>query len=226
MIFDFSGTLFRCEPVDSWLRAVLADAGIDAADDEVGAAVARLRASGAMPGLPPESPVPAHLSEVWARRDLAPDDHRAAYTALARQAALPWPGLEDALYERHRVPQAWHPFPDTTPALRLLRDRGVPVAVLSNIAWDVRPTFQHHGTDEFISGYVLSFREGMVKPDPRIFGRACELLGHDPAEVLMVGDNVVADGGASAIGCTFRTVAHLPPQQRPSALLEVVSDVG
>ncbi|MGH6656192.1 MAG: HAD family hydrolase, partial [Actinocrinis sp.] len=111
--------------------------------------------------------------------------------------------------------------------LESLRDRGAPVAVLSNIAWDVRPIFKHFGIDHLISGYVLSYEVGVGKPDPEVFRIACSLLGfaHAPRDVLMVGDNRVADGGATAIGCEFRLVGHLPVNQRPRALLDAVEGV-
>jgi FMN phosphatase YigB (HAD superfamily) len=222
VIFDFSGTLFRCEDTGSWLRGALAEAGIEAADAEVDAYAERLRASGGQPGGHADFRVPEHLAPLWARRDLTAADHRAAYTALIRQAGLPWPELDGILYDRHCLPETWLPYPDTLAALEALAEREVPVAVLSNIAWDLRPVFEHHGVDHLVAGYVLSYEAGVQKPDPRIFRLACDLLGHDPYDVLMVGDNVVADGAATEIGCTFSAVDHLPVADRPRALLEAV----
>ena len=34
VLFDFSGTLFRIEPTESWLRAVLARSGVSMPEDE------------------------------------------------------------------------------------------------------------------------------------------------------------------------------------------------
>lgn len=226
VIFDFSGTLFRCEDTISWLGAALDQAGIGASDSEIAEAAARLEATGGQPGAHPSIAVPPRLAELWARRDSSAAAHRAAYSALIDEAALPWPGLTDMLYDRHAVPGAWWPYPDTVAALRLLADRGVPVAVVSNIGWDLRPVFRHHDVDPMIRGYLLSFEEGLVKPDPRIFHKACELLGHEPPDVLMVGDDQIADAGATAIGCAFRLVPHRPPANRPRALLDAIEDVG
>jgi HAD superfamily hydrolase (TIGR01493 family) len=210
-MFDFSGTLFHCEDAESWLRAVLRQAGIQAADAAVLTCASRLMASGGQPGR--------------ARRDLDATAHRAAYTALIEESDLPWPGLADALYERHAAPEAWWPYPDTVGALELLADRAIPVVVVSNIGWDLRPVFRYHHIDHLVHGYALSYEEGMAKPDPRIFRRACELLGHAPADVLMVGDDRVADAGATALGCGFRAVDHLEPRERPHALLDVVENL-
>lgn len=223
VLFDFSGTLFHCESAESWLRASLASVGIAATDAEVATYAARLHASGGQPGGHSEFAVPAHLADLWARRDLSMKDHRAAYCALIADAGLPWPGLADVLYERHYAPAAWDVYPDTVAVLQALRARGVPVAVVSNIGWDLRTVFKHFDVDHLIDAYVLSYEVGVKKPDPGIFALACELVGHAPADVLMVGDHLDADGGAAAIGCSFRLVSHAPVDSRPRALLDAVS---
>jgi len=225
VMFDFSGTLFHCEDAESWLRAVLRQAGIQATEAAVRACASRLVATGGQPGSRVDFTVPPQLASAWARRDLNSDAHRAAYTSLIRESDLPWPGLADALYERHAAPEAWWPYPDTVGALELLADRAVPVVVVSNIGWDLRPVFRHHHLDHLVHGYALSFEEGTAKPDPRIFRQACELLGHAPTDVLMVGDDRVADAGATVLGCGFRAVDHLEPSERPHALLDVVENV-
>jgi HAD superfamily hydrolase (TIGR01493 family) len=226
VIFDFSGTLFRCEDPRSWLRGALAEAGIETPDAEISSCAERLAASGGQPGGYADFRVPEQLAGLWARRDLTADNHRAAYTALIRLAGLPWPGLDDILYDRHRLPEAWLRYPDTLAVLELLAERGIPVAVLSNIGWDVRPVFVYHGVDHLVASYVLSFEAGMQKPDPRIFRLTCDLLGEDPCDVLMVGDNQRADGAATEIGCSFRAVGHLSVSERPSALLDAVGIQG
>ena len=226
VIFDFSGTLFHCEDTEAWLRGALRHAGITATDDEVTQYAARLHASGGQPGGRPDVTVPAELAELWARRDLTPTDHRAAYTALVDRVGLPWPGLEDVLYDRHCAPEAWDAYPDTVSALELLRERGLPVAVLSNIGWDPRPVFKYFNVDHLIRGYVLSYEVGVKKPDPRIFQLACDVLGEAPADVLMVGDDPVADAGATAIGCAFAAVEHAPVGSRPRALLDALGGFG
>jgi HAD superfamily hydrolase (TIGR01509 family) len=222
VIFDFSGTLFRCEEADAWLRATLAKAGIEATEEEIEHYAGRLHASGGQPGGHSDVSVPPHLEQLWQDRDLDHVTHRTVYTELTRLAGLPWPGIEEMLYDRHWEPLAWHPYPDTRAALESLRERGIQAGVLSNIVSDIRQVFVNYGLDALIAGYVLSYEHGIQKPDPEIFLRACEMLGQDPADVLMVGDNEAADGAATAVGCSFRAVSHLPVSQRPRALLDAV----
>ncbi|WP_370093503.1 HAD family hydrolase [Streptacidiphilus sp. MAP12-20] len=217
VMFDFSGTLFRIESVEAWWQAAVAELGLDLPEAGAAACVARLRRLGALPGSP-SGTVPEELATLWQERDLDMVRHRAAYTGLARAADLPDDRLADALYERHRSPEAWRPYPDTAAVLTQLRRRGVPVAVVSNIGWDLRPVFRRHRLDELVDAYVLSFEQGVQKPDPAIFETACRELGHDPADVLMVGDDLTADGGATALGCPFHAVEHRPVDDRPAGL--------
>ncbi|WP_328321644.1 HAD family hydrolase [Streptomyces sp. NBC_00388] len=222
VLFDFSGTLFRIEPVTTWLRAALDATGTTLSQDEFSLRAAELTAAGALPGGPDPQRVPPGLAGLWESRDRSAELHQAAYTGLARQVELPDPALYDALYARHKAPLAWSPYPDTAEVLATLHARGIGVGVVSNIGWDLRPVFRTHGVDPYVDGYTLSYEHGIQKPDVRIFRAACAALGQDPRETLMVGDSRHADGGARDLGCAVHFVDHLPAAERPDALLPVL----
>ncbi|MFI0742886.1 HAD family hydrolase [Streptomyces sp. NPDC021100] len=218
VLFDFSGTLFRIESPTAWLRHAAARHGPPLDDGELTRLAAALAAAGAQPGGPPPVTVPPHLTDAWAHRDRSAAEHRAAYLGLAREVALPDEGLYEALYARHMEPDAWLPYPDAPGALASLRERGIPVAVVSNIGWDPRPVFRAHGLHAYVDAFVLSYAHGVQKPDARLFRTACRAIGRRPEDVLMVGDSAAADGGAAAIGCAVRLVEHRPAAERPDAL--------
>jgi putative hydrolase of the HAD superfamily len=228
VMFDFSGTLLRVGPVSRWLPGALAGSGRSLPPEESARYARRLEEVGALPGLPPLS-VPADLEPLLAVRDLGPEEHVAAYSALARRAALPWEDAEELyrrLYAWHMTPDAWRPYPDAAEVLGGLRERGVRVAVVSNIGWDLRPIFRAHGVADHIAEFVLSYEHEVQKPDPRIFRLALDALGTTPEDTLMVGDNAGADGGAAALGCPVLLVDPLPAAERPGALLPVLDTVG
>lgn len=229
VMFDFSRTLFHVESVADWFDSVDLGQDTDLSEAERAACVRRLTELGALPGGPnPLLPPPG-----WEQRDVTAERHRSVYTAQTRAALLPALGPDRAdavsveLYDRHMTAGTWRsPYPDAEPVLKELRRRGVPVAVVSNIGWDLRPIFVHFGLDPYVSAYVLSYELEVQKPDPRIFLAACDLLGTAPEETLMVGDDEAADGGATALGCTFLHVEGLPVAERTDALLPVLDLVG
>ncbi|MEU7598307.1 HAD-IA family hydrolase [Streptomyces sp. NPDC039022] len=226
VLFDFSGTLLRIESPESWLRAVLHETGTDVAEEEVARLAAELSRAGALPGGSSPDHMPSELAALWEVRDRSADRHRELYTGLARQVPLPDDALYDALYERHMTPAAWEPYPDAAEVLSELRRRGIRTGVVSNIGWDLRPVLRAHGLDRFVDSYVLSYEHGIQKPDPRLFEIACEELGLPPTEVLMVGDDRTADGGATALGCTYLPVDHVPPPERPNGLRPALASAG
>jgi putative hydrolase of the HAD superfamily len=228
VLFDFSGTLLRIEPVRSWLGAVLAGRfpALRVSEEELDRYAGLLADAGALPGGGDPLRIPPGLAELWATRDESAARHRAAYTGLSRQVELPEDALHDELYARHMTPAAWQPYPDAAEVLRALHTRGVAVGVISNIGWDLRPVFREHGLDRYVDAYVLSYEYGIQKPDPRLFRTACEAVGQHPAQVLMVGDDRRADGGAAALGCAVHFVDPLPADERPDALRPVLGLLG
>ncbi|WP_062216124.1 HAD family hydrolase [Streptomyces sp. NBRC 109706] len=223
VLFDFSGTLLRVEPTLDWLRVGLDRVGVSLPADEARRRAAELERVGALPGGSEPDRVPPDLRELWEARDIDPSGHRELYVRLAEQVPLPGaPEVYDALYDRHREPAAWRAYPDTGPVLRALRERGLRIAVVSNIGWDLRPVFREHGLLDLVDAFALSFEHGVQKPDPALFAHACEALGVAPERALMVGDNARADGGATALGCAVHLVRHLPVDRRPEDLLPVL----
>ncbi|WP_329048281.1 HAD-IA family hydrolase [Streptomyces violaceus] len=121
-------------------------------------------------------------------------------------------GVEETAYRELTAPDAWLPCSDTRPALRaLLRARGLRIGLVSDFAWDLRVHLAHAGLEDLIDGFVISYEQGREKADPQLFLKACAGLGADPRATLMVGDNPVRDGAATA--CGLRAYI-LPAEQR------------
>jgi HAD superfamily hydrolase (TIGR01509 family) len=98
-----------------------------------------------------------------------------------------------------RLPEGWSPYADTEATLRGLRAAGVPVAVVSNIGFDIRPLFKAWDLLDLVDAFVLSYEVGHCKPDLAIFSRACAELGVAPERAVMVGDTP-ADAAAVRAG--------------------------
>lgn len=143
-------------------------------------------------------------------RDLSPERHRAVWTELYASCGADrlGSGLSDALYDLTVSPQSWEAFPDALGTLHALRERGIPVGVLSDTGFDLRPVLDALQLSPWLDAVVLSCDSGACKPEPEVFRAACARLGADPAATLMVGDNPLTDGGAVTAGLA---VLLLPP---------------
>lgn len=216
VIFDFSGTLFRLEEDESWYSD-LTDAGGRPFDLAEQAEV--MRRMTAPSGQVVE--LGAEFVDAWENRDLDPVEHRKVYLEVLRASGVPGPQA-GALYDRLIDPDQWTPYPDTAEVLRGLHDAGHRIGVISNIAFDIRPAFERLGITRYVEVFTLSYLEGVIKPDPKIFLRTCERLGVAPEEALMVGDSPEADGGAEAVGCQVAIVDPVPTPERPTGLLDAV----
>jgi FMN phosphatase YigB (HAD superfamily) len=133
-------------------------------------------------------------------RDLSMQAHRECWTNLYRPfdrlAPELQPPLSVRIYNDAASGSAHLPFPDTASCLDALAAMGVPMGVVSDIGWDVRQPFVKHGIASRFKVFVPSFAHGCEKPDRRLFQAACDVLGVELDEVLMVGDNPERDGGA------------------------------
>jgi HAD superfamily hydrolase (TIGR01509 family) len=213
VVFDFHHTLAHAGDPAVWLREAWTNLGRDGDPEST---FGRDRHDAAV----------AFLDQLWERareidpeseRDLDPDRHREVFDRLIAEA----PGIDlelaDALYAiMHRQ---WDVYDDVLPVLEALRDKGVRVAMLSNVGFDLTPTLERTGVGALVDGSVLSYAVGVVKPDPGIFQRALEVLDLPASEVLMVGDAWRDDAGAAALG--VRTLI-LPRTDHPSHGLELV----
>jgi HAD superfamily hydrolase (TIGR01509 family) len=219
VLFDYSGTLFRLEEDDSWFEGIK----IDEREVDGHVQVELMRRLTAPTGRSVD--MTDEQYHAWVNRDLTPHLHREAYLHVLRES-----GLADhhaqALYDRVLDTASWTPYPDTAEVLKGLHRQGIKIAVVSNIAWDIRPGFVTIGAADYVDEFVLSFEVGAIKPDAVIFQTALARLGVDAAHAVMVGDSDEADGGARAVGCGFILVDPLPTSQRTDGLASALTEYG
>jgi len=213
VLFDWGDTLFSPPDAASVIVAAAAERGVRIDPTQARALWDELWAMGKTP------------EELAKGRDLTMAAHRGVWTALFERADAAVPGIASALYERVMDPSAWIPYPDSAPTLRALRSRGVRIGIVSNVPRDLRPIFSGHGLADLVDAFTHSFEVGAEKPDPAIFLRACEALGTQPGETLMVGDHPVADAGAVVAGLRFHLLPPDGAADRPRGLDRVVAIV-
>jgi HAD superfamily hydrolase (TIGR01509 family) len=212
VLFDWRRTLVH-DPPDEWWIARALDALGRATDD---AAVATL-----CEGLR----TAARLAEVVDGErtcDCSAAAHRDWSMMYFRLA-----GLDDDLCESLYAldfDAMCHPFyPDAAPVLRALRDRGCRIALVSDIHVDLRSEIVAADLYDCFDAFVLSFEQGVQKPQPEIFEIALRALDVHPAETLMVGDRASHDGGAVALGITTLLLPEVASADVPVGLHRVLA---
>ncbi|RYV49683.1 HAD family hydrolase [Pengzhenrongella frigida] len=196
VIFDWRGTLVTTLSERQWVRAALCDRGRAAGPGDVDRLVTAIRAA---------SGVENRLEGPGVDSDA--DYHQRTYLEVFHDAGCD-DDLARALYEVESDPRH-NPFAtDALGTVLELRRRGVRVAVLSDIHFDVRPAFTAAGFENAVDVFTLSFEQGIQKPDSRMFTRTVGALGVEPADALMVGDRSGPDGAAVEAGIT---TLLLPP---------------
>jgi HAD superfamily hydrolase (TIGR01509 family) len=210
VLFDFHGTLaMTIDPV-AWVTGAAAVRGVSLDRGKATILADRLTTAGGLPGQGKPRRIPPQLAESWANRDLYEYAHREAYTGLAATVPCDIEGMAEAVYEQILAPGGWQVYPDALPTMTKLYAAGVKIAVVSNIGFDIRPLLDSWGLTSFCEAIVLSYEVGYIKPDVKIFQKACAQLGVDPERTLMVGDTA-ADAGAVAAGCSAFLVCAAPP---------------
>lgn len=95
-------------------------------------------------------------------------------------------------------------MPGALCALREFRDRGIPMAVVSNCSFGsevLRDELQKHGLDEYLEFIMVSAEYAVRKPNPLLFQTAAARLGIPAQDIWFIGDRLDTDmAGARAAG--------------------------
>lgn len=180
LLLDVAGTLLH--PIESVAQVYARAAGVDL--QRVGATVG------------------AAMDELRALRSADPGWRAYWAAVVARATGSDDPRVFEALYSIYARADTWAIAPGAQSLVVDLRARGVKVGLVSN--WDhrLRPLLAELGVLGWVDVALVSAEEGIEKPAPEIFARACERLGVDMRNALMVGDSRPADvEGARAAGC-------------------------
>ncbi len=97
-----------------------------------------------------------------------------------------------------------HPDKDIADAFRLIKERNVKIALMSNErSCRVDAYMEKTKMAPFFDAVIVSEGIGVEKPDLRFFQEALYRLDIKGEEMVMFGDNEVADGAAKQLGIFF-----------------------
>jgi putative hydrolase of the HAD superfamily len=187
-IFDLFGTLVPEFPRSEFEDHVRAMARALDRDEEAFLEAWRdtavLRQTGAYPGGMPEN-----VAAICAAVGGTPPSADEIASALAPRADL---------YRRWFVPR-----PGAVETLTAIRERGLPIALISMCAPDTPPLWRASVLAPLVDVTVFSSETGLRKPERAIYRAATAALGVPPEDCLYCGDGAYAElTGAAALGMT------------------------
>jgi putative hydrolase of the HAD superfamily len=190
IFFDVGNTLVSID--FDWVTRELEERGIAC---EPGAlqraeAAARPEVSAGIVGRPAKESLDTftfYLRLVLARLPTARDQGEARIDSVARELTpiLRGPGRTQRLWSRV--------LPGVREALAAMSRTGLQLAVVSNSDGSVEAGLIEQGLRSHFAAVFDSHVVGFEKPDPRIFERALEVCGANPARTLHIGDLYAAD---------------------------------
>jgi putative hydrolase of the HAD superfamily len=128
------------------------------------------------------------------------------------------------LWVHFAQPQHWRVYGDVEPALAALASRGFRLGIASNFDGRLRPIVSGHpplrlGQEIFVSSEV-----GFIKPDLRFFATVTARLGVPAGQILLVGDDALADiAAASASGWRSLLLDRALREPTPAAINSLTS---
>lgn len=191
VFFDAGNTLFYESPSRFAIYTDAArDLGLQVTAAEMRAAMHR-----AHERVPPVEGETARYTERWFR----------AYVPEVYQSIGATPSMMDGflehLMDRYRKRVSLVLFPETERVLSALRSRGLHLGIISNWSARLSKHLDRLNLTNSFDTILISAVEGIEKPEPAIFLRACERAGVRPDEALHVGDHPVNDAeGARRAG--------------------------
>jgi REG-2-like HAD superfamily hydrolase len=115
---------------------------------------------------------------------------KSVYERMLGELDIPDDGrLADVLYATFTDPANYELFDDVEPALDELEAAGLVLAIVSNFEAWLEDLLGRLGVRDRFGVRVISGREGVEKPDLRIFELALERLSIEAADAMYVGDN-------------------------------------
>eukprot|EP01023_Acetabularia_acetabulum_P062747 TRINITY_DN7782_c0_g1_i1.p1 TRINITY_DN7782_c0_g1~~TRINITY_DN7782_c0_g1_i1.p1 ORF type:complete len:268 (+),score=57.43 TRINITY_DN7782_c0_g1_i1:140-943(+) len=99
------------------------------------------------------------------------------------------PQFFEEVYDYYARPEAWVVTNGAIDSLERIKQAGIKTAIVSNFDTRLRLLLQRLGMYHLFTAIVCSAEQGVEKPNPVIFERACEQLGLSVEDVVHVGDD-------------------------------------
>lgn len=159
----------------------------------------------------------------WAVDSFAPNAYSAVIWRLTGQDSAISPRIYAAVSSASHARGAFELRDGVASLLEKLHGMGLRLGLAANQPAEALQTLEKHGIVRWFHYQQVSGTHGFRKPDVRVFLHACDSLGADPSECVMVGDRIDCDvAPANSLGIrTVRLVTGRHANQRPRSWGEV-----
>ncbi len=231
LCLDATGTLIEtAEPVGLVYRRHALEQGVDLPAWRIEDAFRRILAQAPPRGLEGETPAARREGEIdWWRE-------RIRQTFQATDSTVRFPdfgAFARSLFDFYRQGEAWRVRAGIRDMLRMLRNRELPMAVVSNFDHRLIEVLQAKGLTEFFRFVLVPSDAGLRKPDRGLFEQAGARLGAPLEQLGYLGDDppevLAAITRLGAVVYDIREIgdpARLPDLVVPTATLPPRADAA
>lgn len=143
--------------------------------------------------------------EYWKRYDLGTASREEVVEAVSCEHGI---SPELASVKLERLMTLFNEFADTVELIAELAERGYGLYVLSNMPAEFYRYVSDFGVFRHFRGEIISSRERLAKPDPRIFALLAERYGIVPERTLFIDDKKSNTDAAKRLG--FKAYTFTP----------------
>jgi len=134
--------------------------------------------------------------------------------------------LFESLWHHFAQPRHWRLYADVAPTLLRLRQAGMRLGIASNFDGRLPQIVAAMPEFSVCEQLFVSSQVGFSKPDPRFFSTIAEQLDVPPAQIMLVGDDWVADvQGARAAGWQAIWLNRSAGSETPEAAITSLSQL-
>jgi epoxide hydrolase-like predicted phosphatase len=195
-VFDFGGVLARTEDYTSR----------HAWDERLGLPVGSVERA-------------VHHSDIWIQAQLGRITPRAYWNGVAELLYMRKEDVDELRHDYFSGDRLNHKL---VTLIRDLREKGYPVALLSNDSLQLESRLHEYGIYDLFDHVLISALMGMMKPDPTVYRVALHSVRAAPHEAVFVDDSLVNVRGAQPLG--IHTILFRPELDLKAEITKLIDE--
>jgi epoxide hydrolase-like predicted phosphatase len=160
-----------------------------------------------------------HHSDIWIQAQLGRITPRAYWNGVAELLYMRKEDVDELRRDYFSGDRLNHKL---VTLIRDLREKGYPVALLSNESLQLESRLREYGIYDLFDHILISALMGMMKPDPTVYRVALQSVGAAPHEAVFVDDSLVNVRGAQPLG--IHTILFRPELDLKAEITKLIDE--